>query len=177
MGVRRQLAHGLFLLGIGLAGRLLPHLPNFTPLEAIALYSGAWLRPPWLSASLVLLIMAISDAILGWHSLWPFTWSGMVVGVFLGHRWLEPARWLSAAGLALGQAVLFFLWTNFGVWLGGGYGYTLGGLAACYIAALPFFHYQALGALSYSTLFWAVAYTGARWPLLRPSRPSVSAEG
>jgi len=39
----------------------------------------------------------------------------------------------------IGASVLFFVVTNFAVWLSGYYGLTLQGLIACYIAAIPFF--------------------------------------
>ncbi|GIV25162.1 MAG: hypothetical protein KatS3mg026_0854 [Bacteroidia bacterium] len=154
--VRKQLwaMGGLLLIGIG--GRLLPHPPNFTPLEALALYSGAWIRPWWAALAVPLTVMALTDALLGWHALWPFTWGGMLAGVFLGRWLLQPGSWYAAAGLGLTQSTLFFLLSNFGVWLQGHYGYTFAGLLACYLAAIPFFHYQALGALTYTTLGWLI---------------------
>ena len=39
---------------------------------------------------------------------------------------------------ALIGAVIFFLVSNFGVWLGGSYGYDFDGIISCYILALPF---------------------------------------
>ncbi|MCS6790033.1 MAG: hypothetical protein NZ580_03545 [Bacteroidia bacterium] len=160
--MQRQIWAWLLLVGIGVAGRLLPHPPNFTPVEAVSIYGGAWLQPIWLAYATPVLVMAITDFILGWHNLWPFTWGGMVLGAVLGRNWLEPGRWRSAAGLGLLQSTLFFLITNFGVWLQGYYGYTSQGLIACYIAAIPFYHYQVLGALTFSTLFWAAEYTFLR---------------
>lgn len=154
--MRRQLwiITGLLLIGIG--GRLLPHPPNFTPLEALALFSGAWLRPSWVALTVPLAVMAFTDTLLGWHVLWPFTWGGILVGVILGRWLLRPGSWYCAAGLGLMQSTLFFLISNFGVWLQGYYGYTLTGLVACYLAAIPFFHYQVLGALTYTTTGWLI---------------------
>jgi len=153
---------GLLLIGMG--GRLLPHPPNFTPLEALALFSGAWIRPLWAALVVPLSVMALTDVLLGWHPLWPFTWGSMLVGVLLGRRWLKPGSWRSAAGLGLSQSLLFFLITNFGVWLQGYYGYTAAGLMACYAAAIPFFHYQVLGALTYTTIGWLIErYLLAIW--------------
>lgn len=131
-------------------------------MEAVSLYSGAWLRPVWLGLFIPLLIMGITDWLLGWHSLWPFTWSATLIGVLLGRWLLRTQAYLPIAGTALLQATLFFLITNFGVWVQGFYGYTLSGLAACYVAALPFYHYQVLGALTYGTLLWVVEYTFLR---------------
>jgi hypothetical protein len=102
--------------------------------------------------------MGVTDAVLGWHSLWPFTWGGMVVGVLLGRYLFRMANLWQAMAAALTQAALFFLVTNFGVWLGGWYGLTWSGLLACYVAAIPFFHYQLLGAVTYTGLFWFLYY-------------------
>ncbi len=146
------------LAGIGIAGRLLPHPPNFTPVEALSLYGGAWSPNLWTGLGMVLLVMGISDLILGWHGLWPFTWGSIVVGVFLGRYVFQMNRLGQAMVAALLQAVLFFLVTNFGVWLQGWYGLTASGLVACYIAAIPFFHYQLLGAVFYTSLLWVLRY-------------------
>ena len=35
--------------------------------------------------------------------------------------------------------IIFFIITNFGVWVSGSYGYTLQGFISCYILAIPFF--------------------------------------
>ncbi|MCX8111598.1 MAG: hypothetical protein N3E49_00150 [Bacteroidia bacterium] len=157
--MQKQLLGASLLLIIGLVGRLVPHPPNFTPVEAVALFGGAWLSPFWLSLLVPLGVMAISDLILGWHNLWPFTWGGMLIGTYLGHYVMQTHRWVSVAGTATLQATLFFLLTNFGVWIGGYYGHTFTGLITCYVAAIPFYHYQVLGALSYSTLFWAAEHS------------------
>ncbi|MCS7153551.1 MAG: hypothetical protein N2253_03565 [Bacteroidia bacterium] len=148
----------LLLVGVGVVGRMLPHPPNFTPIEAIALFGGAWFSPIWLSLLLPITIMAITDLLLGWHSLWPFTWGAMGVGALVGRYLMEPLRFFSVAGAAVLQATIFFLLTNFGVWVKGYYGYSLSGLASCYLAAIPFYHYQVMGALTYSTIFWGVSY-------------------
>lgn len=156
--MQKQILRIVVLFVIGVSGRLLPHPPNFTPLEAVSLFGGAWIRPFWLSLTIPLGIMAMSDALLGWHNLWPFTWGAMAIGTILGRFFLVTSQIFSLAGLALLQSTLFFLITNFGVWIGGSYGYTFKGLIACYIAAIPFYHYQALGALFYSILFWMAEY-------------------
>ncbi|MCS7189441.1 MAG: DUF6580 family putative transport protein [Bacteroidia bacterium] len=153
-----QLLAASFLTILGVAGRLLPHPPNFTPVEAVALFSGAWMRNPWLRFLIPITIMGITDVILGWHDLWPFTWGGVALGTWMGSRWLQPTKWLSVIGLSWLQATLFFLITNFGVWVMGWYGYSLQGLFACYLAAIPFYHYQLIGAFAYGSVFWILEY-------------------
>lgn len=161
----------LFLAVLGLVGRLIPHPPNFTPMEAMALYSGAWAARWYQGAFGLLAVMAISDLILGWHSLWPFTWLSLLLGVLLGRYGFAMQRLGSALAATLIEATLFFIITNFGVWLQGWYGYSISGLAACYIAAVPFYHYQILGAIFYTALIWLIAYQA--WPKLKAQWPTV----
>jgi hypothetical protein len=48
-------------------------------------------------------------------------------------------------GASLASSTSFFLASNFAVWMGfGGYPHTLGGLAACYVAGLPFYRNDAI---------------------------------
>ena len=54
-------------------------------------------------------------------------------------------------GCLLG-ALIFFIITNFGVWLQGGYEYSMNGLIICYILAIPFFGNTFIATLIYSFL-------------------------
>ena len=59
-----------------------------------------------------------------------------------------------AAG-AVGASVLFFVVTNFGVWLTSAlYPMTLDGLAQAYVAAIPFFQNSLLGNLVFTALLF-----------------------
>jgi hypothetical protein len=52
-------------------------------------------------------------------------------------------------------ASLFFLITNFAVWVGSGmYPMTASGLLTCYIAGIPFFHWQLAGVATYSLILF-----------------------
>mgnify|MGYP006117236873 FL=1 len=48
--------------------RLIPHAPNFTPLGAMALLSGAFVKDIRVSLLIPLIAMLLSDAIIGFHS-------------------------------------------------------------------------------------------------------------
>ena len=59
------------------------------------------------------------------------------------------------AVLAVAGSALFFLVSNFGTWaLSGMYPHTAAGLAACYVAAIPFFQNTLAGDLFYATLLF-----------------------
>jgi hypothetical protein len=72
------------------------------------------------------------------------------------------------AAATLCGSVSFFLITNFGVWAAGAmYPRTGAGLAACFVAALPFFRETLLGDLAYSAiLFGSYAWLQHRRPAL-----------
>ena len=47
--------------------RLVPHPPNFTPIGAMALFSGAYLGRRWLAFAAPLGAMLLSDLVLGFY--------------------------------------------------------------------------------------------------------------
>jgi len=76
---------------------------------------------------------------------------------------------LRVAGAAFISSILFFVFTNFGVWAFGSlYPKTVEGLIACYVAAIPFFQNTLLGdALYTAVLFGGFALAETRFPALR----------
>ena len=60
-------------------------------------------------------------------------------------------------------AIIFFIITNFGVWIQGYYGYSMEGLIACYIMAIPFFHYTVISTIFFSIIIEAAcSYSSLR---------------
>ena len=49
--------------------RLIPHPPNFSPIIAIGLFGGAYLKDPKLALIIPLLAMIIADTFLGFHDM------------------------------------------------------------------------------------------------------------
>ena len=47
--------------------RLVPHPPNFSPIDAMALFSGAYLGRRWLAFAAPLAALLLSDAVLGFY--------------------------------------------------------------------------------------------------------------
>lgn len=150
------MVYALILLGV--AGRLLPHPPNFTPLLAVALFSGATL-PRHAAWFVPLLAMVGSDLLLGY----PLSWmNGVVYGCFLAAVWLgqwlrDRRTWDRTVAATLAGSMLFYAVTNFAVWLAPPFLYerTTAGLVRCYTMALPFFRNSLAG-----DLFWTVALFG-----------------
>ncbi|MDN5870403.1 MAG: hypothetical protein L0H73_06750 [Nitrococcus sp.] len=157
----------LVLAGIMLAtmaARLLPHLPNFTPIEAVALFGGACVADRRLALLLPLLALLLSDLLLGFivygyglvYSGMAFVYASVALITALGMWQLQRRATAPRIGAcALGAASLFFIVTNFGTWLTSGlYPHNASGLLACYLAGLPFFHYTLAGTLGYTTLLF-----------------------
>ena len=53
-------------------------------------------------------------------------------------------------------ATLFFIATNFIVWVTGGYSYTLAGLVTCYTAAIPFYLKMIAGDLTWCAILFGI---------------------
>lgn len=152
--------------------RLIPHPPNFSPIGAMALFGGAYLVFPALRVVLPVLVLFLSDVVLGFHDQMVAVYASVILVSFLGIGLGENATAKRVMARSLLGSVLFFVITNFAVWLQSGfYPRTLSGLAECYWLALPFFQNSVAGDLVYTALFfggWALA---RRWiPVLRTAQ-------
>ena len=142
--------------------RVVPHPPNFAPVGATAVFAGRTLKP-WMAMLLVAASMLVGDVILAklhgyavFSLVTPFIYGGFFLQAILG-RVLRSKKG-GAIGAAIGGSVVFFVLSNFGVWVAGGmYPHTTAGLGACYVAALPFFGGTLLGDLVW-TLALSLAY-------------------
>ena len=142
------------LIAVGLLLRVLPHEANIAPIAAIALFSGAYLNKrigPWVP----LVIMVISDLILGLHGMLFYTWGAFLLIGFIGVGLRNKKTPVNIFGAAILSSVLFFMITNFGVWLSW-YPHTAEGFINCYIKAVPFFRSSLLSNIIYSFAFFGV---------------------
>ena len=130
------------------ASRFIPHPPNFTSLLALSFYIPAVFGIRYIPV--VVFALFFTDLIIGFHSTMLFT-SGSIILIGLISRYFNKSIIFRISGAFIG-AVIFFLVSNFGVWLGGSYGYDLSGFLSCYILAIPFFGYSALSTLMFSVI-------------------------
>ena len=171
------------LVTLGALTRLIPHSPNFTSVGAVAIFAAFTLRRTWLAYLAPVAAILLSDAALyftdehysfGWINL--FVLAGFCMTVF-GSRYLKKATLAGVGGCMLGSAVIFFLVTNFGVWImGGGFHYplTLEGLVATCAVGIPFFWSTLAGTLFYGTcLFAALKLAESALPGLRAESAPV----
>jgi len=135
--------------------RLVPHPPNFTPIGAMALFSGAYLGRRALAFVAPLGAMLLSDALLGFYSGFWITYLAIGLVVLIGWLALSRVSPLRVGAAAIASSITFFLVSNFGTWaLSGMYPHSGAGLAACYIAAIPFLQNTLAGDLFYATLLF-----------------------
>ncbi len=143
------------IIGLAVLARIIPHVPNFTPIAAMALFGGAYLNRRY--AILVPLVaMAFSDIFIGFYSpvVMVSVYASFVLVGIIG-LWLKKRKSPGNVVLAaVSASILFFLITNFAVWLGGWYPRNLVGLVESYTLALPFFRNTLLGNLFYTTAFF-----------------------
>jgi len=152
------------LLVLGIFSRLVMHSWNFTPVIALALFGGVYLKKKQLAIILPLVLFAVTDMILGFHQVMFFTWGSVVLIAAMG-LWVQRNKSLTTVlGGGLASAVLFFVVTNFGVWLVSGMcPLTLAGLSECFVLAVPFFRGTLLGTFVYGfVLFGAYEAIAAR---------------
>jgi hypothetical protein len=156
--------------------RILPHPWNFTPIGAMALFSGAKFRNKWAAFLIPLTALFLGDLFVGIYKLMIIVYLSFCMSVLIGRyfRDHQTAGPLSVATLF--GAVQFFLITNLAVW---SFGYTpypksLAGLLQCYSAGVPLFGNTLAGDAFYTVfLFGGFALAERFSPSLRASNAPV----
>lgn len=172
MSEKINLRFGILILIIVAAAlsRLLPHPFNFTPIGAMALFGAAHFSDKRLAFVLPFAAMWLSDLWLNnmmYENAGGFQWMGSpwVYGSFflisiMGLVLLQKVRVGTVLGTGVLASILFFLITNFSVWLGSTtYPQNIAGLMLCYEAGIPFFGNTLAGDLFYC----AVLFGGFEW--------------
>jgi len=105
-----MLALGLLIIGV--LSRLIFHVPNFTPVLAIALFGGVYLKKKQ-AVILPVLILALSDLSFEYHNTVVFTW-GSIILISLFGVWLRNHKKLSTITLtSIVSAFCFFSHNEF----------------------------------------------------------------
>ena len=137
----------LLIIIFGVICRLIPHPPNFSPITAIALFGGLNFSDKRIAFSIPLIVLFLSDLILGISVINLFVYTGFLTIVFLGTK-IKSIKF----GNIILSSFIFFLISNFGVWIIG-YPKNIEGLILCYTMAIPFFGYSIAGDLFFGYLF------------------------
>jgi len=163
----------LLLVVLGVVCRVAPHPWNFAPVGAIALFAGATFDNRRAAFAVPLLTMFLGDLFIGLHSLMPVIYATYALIVALGIRLRARRRSpVAVGGAAFASATIFFVVTNFAVWLSGmTYPKTFDGLVACYAAAIPFFDRTLASDLMFSAIFFGALALAERYvPALAVSK-------
>jgi hypothetical protein len=161
---------------VAAALRLAPHPPNFTPIGAMALFSGAYLGRKALAFAAPLGALLLSDLVLGFYHGQTTVYFAVALIVMIGMAGLTRRSALRIGAAALLSSILFFVVTNLGMWAFSGiYPRTSVGLEACFIAAIPFFQNTIAGDLFYATLlFGGFRVAELLMPRLRAGEPQAA---
>ena len=148
--------------------RLVPHLPNFTPVLALAIFGGAYLSNRIIALSIPILAMFLSDLIIGFHSQIYAVYVTIIVLSLLGNM-IKTKNIKNLAITGFAGSLIFFMITNFSVWLSGGlYPLTINGLLECYIMAIPFFHNTLISTLLFlGILFFGYTFAEKKYQVLK----------
>lgn len=164
--------------------RLIPHPPNVAPIGGMALFGAAYYSRKYWAFIVPIAAMWVSDLVLNnvvyahhfdnfvwFYSGSLFTYGAFALIVLMGTVTLKNKNAGSVLFSALGASVIFFIISNFGVWLTSPiYAKTWAGLVACYTAAIPFMQNTLLGDLGYTVvLFGLFKLSMIAFPQLRIS--------
>ncbi|MBT4349329.1 hypothetical protein HOD19_00910 [bacterium] len=146
----------LVLSAIIIAARLIPHVPNFSPVAAIILFSVVYTKHnKYLLLPFVALL--ISDFFLGGYQLGIMlaVYGSLAIILLLGVYLKKHKTIVNTITITLGSGLIFFLLTNFAVWyFGSWYAADFNGLILSYTMAIPFFKQTIISNLLYVGLFF-----------------------
>ncbi len=145
------------LILLAALSRLLPHLPNFAPIAALALFGGVYLDKKH-TFIVPIAAMLISDYFIGFHGGMPWVYGSFLAIGCIG-LWLRKHPGVATTiGATFAGSILFFIVTNFAVWFTshGFYPQTFTGLMECYTMAIPFFRNSLMGDFTYVTALFGV---------------------
>ncbi len=161
------------IIFVAALSRLVPHMTNFSPFGAIALFGAAYFYKKWQAFFIPLVATWFSDLIINntiyAHSYTSFTWfyegfywqyiSYLLIAAF-GLFIIKKVKMSNVILGALGSTFIFFIITNFGSWIGNAmYPQNFGGLVTSYIAGIPYLKGTLLSNMLYSgVLFGSFAY-------------------
>jgi len=178
----------LLVLIVALA-RLIPNMPNFSPMTAIAVFGAVHFEKMWKAILVTILAAFISDLVLNntlYASMFDgftffydgFVWQYMAYAMIslVSVQLFTSISTAKVVGGSIAATLIFFLVSNFGAWISlPFYSKDLTGLFASYTAGLPFLKMSFLIDMFYSILLFGGYYLLQsrfqlfRWPYLKYS--------
>lgn len=142
----------LLVIFVAILARFVPHVPNFAPVTALAIFSAVYL-PKKQAVMIPLVVRLVSDLFIGFFA-WPLmiaVYASHLLGVLFG-LWIKhnaSGRWPRIVVSALGSSLAFFVITNFAYFYPQ-YPHNFTGVIQAYAAGLPFLRGTILGDMTYT---------------------------
>lgn len=153
----------LFVLLI--ASRLITEIPNFTPTIALVMFTGYLIKNRYLAILVILSSQIISDLYIGIYSSMVFVYGAYVLIAALMPTIIKSFNIKSMLIASFISPTLFYIITNFGVWITGSmYPLSIAGLLSCYVAGIPFFDESLIS----TVLFTVTIYFGLKYTIKKP---------
>jgi hypothetical protein len=150
MNNTRLLIISLIIIGLGLLNIFFSTIPNLSPIAAMALFGGVYLKNRKIALLVPILALFISDLFLGFHSSMWAVYGSFTLVVILGTL-IKKVNFINIFSAAIASSLLFFIITNFAVWTQGSfYPMSFSGLVECYTMGIPFFKNTIIGDLLFS---------------------------
>jgi len=167
--IELQLAFLIGIIFLAAFSRLYSQVYNFSPLAAIGLFGAAHFYRKWQAFLIPIAAVWVSDLyvnnVVYAHFNTEFVWfyqgfywqygSYLLIAAF--GLWLFRKRITVSNVLvgALSSGLIFFIVSNFGVWLTADlYPLTWAGLKACFVAAIPFYKGTFFGELFFTVILF-----------------------
>jgi len=152
------------------ASRLMSHTDNFVPVFAMILFASVHLKNKLQAILISIGALWLSDLYINnwgkyaeYHNEFifissPFNYLSYLLIALIGFKLFQNTISIKKVfGSSLFVGVVFFIVSNFGVWISGSlYPLTFDGLLSCYTAAIPFFR----STLSSNMLFSFILFGG-----------------
>lgn len=164
------IAAAIFVAAIS---RLFPHIPNFTPIAAMALFGAVYFDNKITAVFIPLVTMVLSDIALelitgwGFHNTIVYVYSAFLITSFVGFWVKRNTNIQTIAVGSITSSALFFIITNFGVWAAGGFAGGLAGLNITYVMGIPYFAPTLIGDVFFNAILFGTFYIAQRrFPVL-----------
>jgi hypothetical protein len=159
------IAAGLIL--VAAITRLIPHPPNFAPIASLAIFGGSVITNKKYALVLPLGALLLSDILFelftttqGFYDIsQSFVYGAFILITFLATQ-IKKVNTINILLACIWSGAIFFILSNFGVWLTGiYYPKTFTGLIACYAAAVPFYKNELFGNMLLNTFMSNMFFT------------------
>lgn len=183
VNIKKILIVAAALVALIVMGRVFPHMPNFTPVAAVAIFSAFFFRNRLLALSVPFAGMVAADYFIGSGystQIMIFVYAGLMFPALFGpffRKQLSNSNGLmkgvKITGFALAASTFFFLVSNFGEWYFGSlYAGTAEGLLMCYVKAIPFYKATILGDLVYSFGIFGAYFAATQLAASKEQQPA-----